>query len=41
MDEILSKEKSKKKYGINLDENMDEETKVKKLEVKKQEIRIL
>ncbi len=41
MDDIISKGKEKKKYGINLDDNLDEETQAKKLEVKKQEIKML
>jgi|JI9StandDraft_2_1071091.scaffolds.fasta_scaffold835772_1 hypothetical protein len=41
MDEIMVKSHKKKKYGINLDEELDGGTEVQKLEAKKQEIRIV
>lgn len=41
MDEIMSKEKKQKKFGIHADEEEDETIKSKKLELKKQQIQIM
>lgn len=41
MDQILTKSQKKKKYGINLDEELDGGTEVQKLEAKKQEAKII
>lgn len=41
MDEIMSRDKKNKKYGIHADEEEDETVKAKKMELKKQQVEIM